>query len=257
MPVHLREQLHDAAARSGRSINAELVHRLERSLAREQRVLGRLRQRQGEGSMQRRTLRRWSIAAGVLASAMIVGFSALVLNGAAPTGSEVEAELPGATAAHLADLRQAAPGNQGMSNDGPGGAADAAFAQRAFPESTISLAEMEASPGRIRSLEGPRVPEGQGKEGHVGERRPEQGAVSRLSVPELVPVRAERVRRGRPDDLDRNRRHVQAGELPAVHHAGRRWDLDGEERPGRHAALGVPGRPAGDQLGRRGHDRLE
>ena len=150
--------------------------------------------------MQRRTLRRWSIAAGVLASAMIVGFSALVLNGAAPAGSEVEAELPGATAAHLADLRQAAPGNQGMSNDGPGGAADAAFAQRAFPDVHDLARRDGGSPGRIRSLEGPRVPEGQGKEGHVGERRPEQGALSRLSVPELVPVRAERVRRGRPDD---------------------------------------------------------
>ena len=45
--------------------------------------------------MQRRTLRRWSIAAGVLASAMIVGFSALVLNGAAPAGSEVESGVAG------------------------------------------------------------------------------------------------------------------------------------------------------------------
>jgi hypothetical protein len=165
MPVHLREQLHDAAARSGRSINAELVHRLERSLAREQSVFGRLRQRQGEGSMQRRTLRRWSIAAGVLASAMIVGFSALVLNGAAPAGSEVEAEMPNALAGHLAALKQAAPGNQGMSNEGPGASADAAFAQRAFPESTISLAEMEAARDAFAASKGRAFPRGKGKKG--------------------------------------------------------------------------------------------
>ena len=54
--------------------------------------------------MQRRTLRRWSIAAGVLASAMIVGFSALVLNGAAPAGSEVEAELPTALRRRISQI---------------------------------------------------------------------------------------------------------------------------------------------------------
>jgi hypothetical protein len=115
--------------------------------------------------MQRRTLRRWSIAAGVLASATIVGFSALVLDGAAPAGSEVEAELPGATAAHMADLKQAAPGNQGMSNDGPGGAADAAFAQRAFPESTITLAEMERARDAFAASKGRAFPKGKGKKG--------------------------------------------------------------------------------------------
>src|ERR687897_714963 len=154
MPVHLREQLHGAAARSGRSINAELVYRRERSLSREQRVLGRLRQRQGEGSMRRRTLRRWSIAAGVLASAMIVGLSALVLDGAAPAGPAVEAEMPNALAAHIADLRQAMPGNGGMSNDGPGGAAADAFDQRAYPDSTISLPDMERARDAFAASQG-------------------------------------------------------------------------------------------------------
>lgn len=32
MPVHLRQRLNAAAARSGRSLNAELVHRLEQAL---------------------------------------------------------------------------------------------------------------------------------------------------------------------------------------------------------------------------------
>ncbi|HET8651694.1 MAG TPA: sialidase family protein [Gaiellaceae bacterium] len=83
------------------------------------------------------------MAAGVLASAMIVGFSALVLDGASPGEPEVEAEMPNALAAHLADLKEAVPGNEGMSPEGPGGAAAAAFDQRAYPDTTISLGEME------------------------------------------------------------------------------------------------------------------
>ncbi len=257
MPVHLREQLHAAAARSGRSINAELVHRLERSLAREQSVLGRLRQRQGEGSMQRRTLRRWSIAAGVLASAMIVGFSALVLNGATPAGSEVEAELPGATAGASRGSEAGSSRKPGHEQRRPGRGGRRRVRPACLPGLHDLARRHGESAGRIRSLEGPCVPEGQGKEGDLGERRPEQGAVSRLSVPELVHLRAERVRRGRPHDLDRNRRHVQARELPAVHHAGGRRVWRTKNMPAAHAALGVPGRPAGDQLGRRGHDRPE
>ena len=93
--------------------------------------------------MRRRTLRRWSVAAGVLASAMIVGFSALVRDGASPGEREVAAEMPNALAAHLADLKEAVPGNEGMSPEGPGGAAAAAFDQRAYPDTTISLGEME------------------------------------------------------------------------------------------------------------------
>src|SRR5215203_3786778 len=54
MPAQLRDQLRDAAARSGRSLNAELVDRLERSLAAERGVRGRLR----VGSAARRPGRR-------------------------------------------------------------------------------------------------------------------------------------------------------------------------------------------------------
>jgi hypothetical protein len=165
MPAHLREQLVGAAARSGRSLNAELVHRVEQSLARDQGAVRRLALRPGEGSMRRRTLRRWSVAAGVLASAMIVGFSALVLNGAAPTGPAVEAEMPTAQAAHMAELKRAAPGNGGMSSEGPGGAADAAFAQRAYPGSTISLAAMERARDSFAATTGRAFPRGKGKKG--------------------------------------------------------------------------------------------
>lgn len=96
--------------------------------------------------MRRRVVRRWSIAAGVLTSAMIVGFSAFVLNGAAPAAPAVESEgMPTALAGHLAKLKQALPGNGGMSSEGPGGAADAAFFERAYPDTTISIAEMNGA----------------------------------------------------------------------------------------------------------------
>jgi hypothetical protein len=94
--------------------------------------------------MRRRVLWRWSLAAGVLASAIVATFAAFVLNGAAPAAPAVESEgMPTALAGHLAELKQAVPGNGGMSNEGPGGAAEAAFDQRAYPDSTISLGEME------------------------------------------------------------------------------------------------------------------
>src|SRR5215217_4739097 len=43
MPHHLREQLKASADRSGRSLNAELVYRLERSIARDAGMYARLR----------------------------------------------------------------------------------------------------------------------------------------------------------------------------------------------------------------------
>ena len=93
--------------------------------------------------MRRRNLRRWSVATGVVASAMVVGLSAFVLNGATPAAPVGEGdEMPTALAGHLAKLKQASPGNGGMSSEGPGGAADSAFLARAYPDTTISVAEM-------------------------------------------------------------------------------------------------------------------
>jgi hypothetical protein len=56
-----------------------------------------------------------------------------------------EAEVPPALAAHLAKLKQALPPNGGMALEGPGGAAGGEFAERAFPDNTISVAEMEGA----------------------------------------------------------------------------------------------------------------
>src|SRR5918999_1805493 len=114
MPQHLREQLASAAARSGRSLNGELVHRLERSLAYDSASRWRrLRIRLGESSMRRRVVWRWSLAAGVLAAAMAAVFAAFVMNGSTPAAAPVQVEggmSPG-LAAHVADLKRAIPPN--------------------------------------------------------------------------------------------------------------------------------------------------
>jgi hypothetical protein len=173
MPTHLREQLKAAAARSGRSINAELVHRLERSFADERGALERLKERLGEGRMRRRTVWRWSAAAGVLASATAVAVAAVALNGAAPAAPVGEAEMPTALAAHLAKLKQAAPpGNAGMSNEGPGGAADAWFAARAYPDTTVSVGDMNHARESFADIAGePYEPGEKGKWEMIGPSR--------------------------------------------------------------------------------------
>jgi hypothetical protein len=118
--------------------------------------------------MSRRTLRRWSVAAGALAATMIVALSAFVLNGAGPAGPagpEVEGEMPTALAGHLDKLMEAVPGDGGMSSEGPGGGADSAFMQRAFPDTTISLAEMQGARAAFTSSKGRAFPRGKGKNG--------------------------------------------------------------------------------------------
>jgi hypothetical protein len=54
-----------------------------------------------------------------------------------------EGEMPGALAGHIEELREAVPGNEGMSPEGPGSAAEEAFRQRAYPADTISVAQMD------------------------------------------------------------------------------------------------------------------
>ena len=77
-------------------------------------------------------------------------------------------------------------------------------------------------------------------------------------VPQLVQLRAERVRRGRPHDVDRDRADTcKPGNCRLYITPAGGGDLADEERADRSAELGVPGRPARDQRGRRGHDRPE
>jgi hypothetical protein len=65
LPQELKEPLRDAAARSGRSLNAEIVARLEASV--------------GAGDTPRKPLRRRSVAAVAVAAALAVAASGAFL----------------------------------------------------------------------------------------------------------------------------------------------------------------------------------
>jgi len=56
-----------------------------------------------------------------------------------------DGEIPGATGVHMEQLKEAVPGQEGMSPEGPGSAADFQFLQRAYPNDTISVAQMDAA----------------------------------------------------------------------------------------------------------------
>ena len=123
--------------------------------------------------MRRRTVRRWSIAAGVVASGSIAVVLAFALNGAAPAAPAVEGEgMPTALAGHLARL-QALPGNGGMSAEGPGGAADSEFRNLAYPDTTVSVAEMNGAREAFTDVAGVpyRAGEGDGRWETIGPSR--------------------------------------------------------------------------------------
>ncbi|MBA2509795.1 MAG: hypothetical protein H0V32_14050, partial [Nocardioidaceae bacterium] len=51
--------------------------------------------------------------------------------------------MPGSLGQHLDELKQAVPGDAGMSEEGPGAAAEAAFMERAYPADTISVRKVD------------------------------------------------------------------------------------------------------------------
>src|SRR4030095_126255 len=94
MPQRLREQLKAATERSGRSLNAEVVHRLERSLSQDAGVLERLRLRLMNPRRTRMSLRdaihqrrtrglalRLGAAAGLIAVTLV---AAMLMSGSPP-----------------------------------------------------------------------------------------------------------------------------------------------------------------------------
>ena len=109
MPTHLRERLKDATEESGRSLNAEIVSRLEQSLAEDPGVVRRLglrisgawtapgeRKTRERGSMSpnknpRRNARRRRVAIGLAAVAAVVaaalGAGAVMLDGSSQTAA--------------------------------------------------------------------------------------------------------------------------------------------------------------------------
>jgi hypothetical protein len=156
MPLELRERLLEAAGRSDRSLNAEIVRRLERSLEKDavrcrRSSVGRIDQgdprtsREGRGMSKRRL--RFGLA-GLTALVLVAAAAIMGLSGSGGSSQAASAELgegPPALSNHLAALKQAMPGNSGMANEGPASAAEADFRERAYPDTTISVAEMEGA----------------------------------------------------------------------------------------------------------------
>ena len=111
--------------------------------------------------------RRHALAAcGVtlaLAAAAVAGLTLSGTDGttAAPRGGEMSTAL----GAHLAQLRQAIPGNSGHAQEGPGSAEEAAFLARAYPSSDIALSKTENAKTAFKKAKGRPFPKGKGKKG--------------------------------------------------------------------------------------------
>ena len=142
----------------------------------------------------------------VAAAAMMAGVFGS--SGSSSQAVMVEAETPPALAQHLAKLRQALPPNGGMALEGPGGAAGGEFAERAYPDSTISVAEME---GARDAFAAATSRSGGGNDARWEQIGPSRALYPSSAVPELVPVRTERVRGRWADDLDRDRGRLLPG----------------------------------------------
>ena len=143
MPEELRQRLAEAAERNGRSLNAELVDRLRGSLAPERPRVGRLslslpRLKRRDPGHRRRLTRRF-VVAGVVAAVLVAAGLAALLDDPPRVAAPPRGEGPPG----LERMRQAVPGNFGMAEEGPAAAADAAFLERAYPDTTISVGEME------------------------------------------------------------------------------------------------------------------
>jgi Arc-like DNA binding domain len=124
MPLHVRQQLAEAAKGSGRSLNAEIVHRLEESL------VGSRPKTRGETRMSKRG---WRLAvAAVLALAVAV---------AVAVAGRVTGTSGSATAIHkLQSEYTVGKGNEGIGEAAEiDGAAQQAAFERAYPASEIPL----------------------------------------------------------------------------------------------------------------------
>jgi hypothetical protein len=72
--------------------------------------------------------------------------AALMRPGASGAAKGIEeAEVPTALAQHLDQLRQATPGAEARGREGPAAAASYEFTERAYPDSTISVGEMDGA----------------------------------------------------------------------------------------------------------------
>jgi hypothetical protein len=166
MPVELRERLLEASHRSDRSLNAEIVDRLERScrpsLAR--RAAAALRTipvLEREGFMKGR-LRLTLAMLSVLILAATTVFLAVASGPSRdshPSAILSAGEMPTLLGKRLA----AAPGVE--TEEGPASAADAQFLERAYPDNTISVADMNGARAAFASTKARHSNKGREKKG--------------------------------------------------------------------------------------------
>jgi hypothetical protein len=99
-----------------------------------------------------RTLRQSLTAVAVTALAVTATVAGIHQAGVEPPSRVAASEgRPGALAAHLEQLKRAAPGGQEVL-EGPGSAAEAAFMERAYPASTTSVAKLNAAKASFQKV---------------------------------------------------------------------------------------------------------
>jgi hypothetical protein len=101
----------------------------------------------------------------LLAAAAVA--TAVALSGAARTSAAEEigeAEFPTALARHMEKLKEAAPGNTGMAEEGPGTADEQKWAAMAYPATDISAAKLNGALAAAASLKG-KLTRGKGRKG--------------------------------------------------------------------------------------------
>ena len=152
MPAELREKLTAATARSGRSLNAEIVHRLAESLdphPPERRARPLRAERRGEKKMRRTWIAVSAIALVVLAP---VGIAALAGGDRPGAVAPAPALSPGAE--RLAEFKQLGvfANNVSESEEFPAAADAEAYANRAYPQDAIAFQQTLASIGAAKRL---------------------------------------------------------------------------------------------------------
>ena len=166
MPIELGERLRDVAARSGRSLNREIVARLEASLEEQiadadtqgQRV--RAHTKRGRGMTRRR--RQALVAAGIAILAASALVATITLSGsstAAPAGGN---GFSSAFNNHLGSLR-AAPHSTNLG--GPSSWEEAQDLARAYPAESVAYSWIAGARAEWKSKKGRPFPTGKGRKG--------------------------------------------------------------------------------------------
>ncbi len=113
----------------------------------------------------------------------------------APTARIIRGEEPTALARHLETLAATRPDY--MENEGPASAAEEAFMQRAYPEETISVAQMNAARAAFDESRSRPFHGGLGKKSEWVSVGPSKALYPFDRAAHVRPVRAQRVRRRR------------------------------------------------------------